>query len=370
MTSDPERLQEAKDAAADAVSVPRSRRRGRFAGLSALVLVGLLVSPPGQAVAERIGELVGIGDESSVSESNLRDPRLDEQQERVGPAIVTATGTVPETGERFEILAWAARHKRPDDLPPGVGAPTKDGELVSCMGQVYPDIGRQETGKVCIGQGPEELHVFGIGSHIVSGEEEYADNAPYSIVGTASADARRVEVTYTDASGEKADLDAHLGVMDEAVMEKTGAETPFSFFIAFLPYDGAERGDPRKPSLTRSPTLESVKVTSYDEDGSEIASQDAGAQYARALEQRERMLRVAERRNRLLEAARLAACQSYEARLPRSICDRARRIGRADPDVAELAPKLRLEEVSVGVEVKYPGGRPPLTIELESPKRG
>lgn len=287
----PSRLREAKEAVARAVSAPpdRGRSRRRSAALSAVVVAGLLLTPPGQAVAERIGELVGIGDESSVTESNLRDPRLDDQQERVGPAIVTAAGTVPGTGERFEILAWAARYKRPEGVPRGVGDPTRDGELVSCMGEVYPGIGRQETGKVCIGprQAPEKLHVFGIGDHIVHGDA-YAQDAPYEVIGTASADTRRVEVAYTDAAGEDTTLDAHLGTIDDEVMEKTGAEQPFSFFIAYLPYDGAERGDPTKPPLTRSPTLESVVVTSYDGSGAQIASTNIGARYARAVEQSQR----------------------------------------------------------------------------------
>ena len=58
------------------------------------------------------GELVGIGEPSSVTETNLRDPRLN-SQDLVGPVLVAASGTIPDTDQSFEIVAWAARKKLP-----------------------------------------------------------------------------------------------------------------------------------------------------------------------------------------------------------------------------------------------------------------
>lgn len=244
-----------------------SRWRWVAGGLAAVLLA---LSPPGQAVAERLGELVGIGETSSVTEANLRDPRLTAQQERTGPAIVTATGTVTGTNIPFEIVGWAARTKEPSiigDVPAGTA--------MTCMGTVWPTIGRQETGKWCRQEGggegvPYPFHTFGVGG---SGTHDYGPNAPYEFVGVTRPEVARLELTYRNADGDLEHGQMTLGVLDGDLLEETGGTLPFGFFEGFIPYDGAPRD---RYGFTGSSAAESAVITAYDADGNELGSDDVG----------------------------------------------------------------------------------------------
>lgn len=362
---DPTRKSEALAAIAAAVAEPIPRRRRVRSWLLALaVIAGLSLTPPGQALAGLFGDLVGIGDESSVTESDLRDPRLDSEQERVGPAIVTAQGDIPVLEEPFEILAWAARYKRPAGPSLDVGDPTRDGEIVSCMGEVFPGVGRQETGKVCIGpsQAPSALHVLGVGTaHLDTGADPPAD-APYQVIGDAGPQARRIVVTYRDNSGQDTEVDATLGVIDDQVMAKTGAETAFSFFVAFLPDDGAEN----LGGLPNSPELQSVKVTAYDAEGRVLGVNDAGADYSRALRDEQGSRRTIDETIGIPEAAaQLAICLKYGDRLPSAFCTDAGAAAIHSRQVSQLASHLSVYMTDGRATVDLPEGGT-VSAELKS----
>jgi hypothetical protein len=298
-------------------------------------LLAVSFTPPGRAIAERVGELVGIGEPSSVKEANLRDPRLTRTQELLGPVLVAATGTIPDTDQSFEIVAWAARTK-PDVLSPGeratlrarlsllkkarlegappavrdrLGAeidamerqlkadvrlvpvnPANAGQgkvqfqeqrptLLSCLGIVYPQLGRQETGKWCAEPSidtdvvTKPVHVFGLGP---MSREDFGADAPYQIVGVTEPVVERVEVTYVDERGSRVHAPVTLGRLDGELLENTGADYPFGFFAAYIPYDGAPIPT---NALTPSPALQSVHVTAFDAQGQEVGHDDAGAGY-------------------------------------------------------------------------------------------
>lgn len=260
---------------------PRSRRRRWSAGIAALLAATLALSPPGQAIAERIGELVGIGEESSVTDDNLRDPRLSSQQDRVGPAIVTATGSILGADLPFEIVGWAAREKAPTGPVWPDGADSAEGTLSTCLGVVLPTRGRQETGKWCQGEDgservPDPFHVFGGGS---SSAVVYGPNAPYEFVGATTAEVARVELAYTDDSGERRAGDTTLGMLDGELLHKTGGTLPFGFFVSQIPYDGLPRDE---FGYTGSPAAESAVITAYDEAGNALGSQKVGKRLRRA----------------------------------------------------------------------------------------
>jgi hypothetical protein len=296
-------------AESDAIGSGPGVARRTWARVALLVLAvgalaGIALTPPGRAVAERVGELVGIGEPSSVQETNLRDPRLTETQERLGPALVAASGTIPGTDQSFEIVAWAARQKprhfspaeratwrarlrllerarrdnprffrkRARRLNPGASPvpsvaelermlrertadpATGEPQLLSCLGIVYPDLGSQETGKWCAGPSTDQVissvHVFGMGGS----DPRFGPDAPYQIIGVTKPDVDRVEVTYLDETGSRVKAPVTLGRLDGELLEKTGAQIPFGFFAAFIPYDGV----PHPPdALSPSPALHS-----------------------------------------------------------------------------------------------------------------
>lgn len=285
-------------AMADAVGAPprprpwRSKLRWALAALAALLFA---VSPPGQAVAEKLGELVGIGDESTVTEPNLRDPRLTGQQDRIGPAIVTATGTVPGTDVSFEIVGWAARAKT------SAFSGAEPGATQTCLGTVWPEVGEQWTGKWCQGDDgservPYPFHTFGGGSTLPA---NYGPNAPYEFIGVTRPEVARVGLTYRDADGNLQEGPVTLGILDGKLLEKTGGNRPFGFFEAFVPYDGLPRD---KFGFTGSPAAESAVITVYDAEGRELGSQEVGAR---------------------LRQARLETTQPSQARIEAEQADRA-----------------------------------------------
>lgn len=265
----------------------RSRWRWALGGLAAVVIA---LSPPGQAVAERLGELVGIGEESSVTEPNLRDPRLTGQQDRVGPAIVVATGTVPGTDVPFEIVGWAARAKssRLSGAAPGV--------LQTCLGTVWPTIGEQYTGKWCWGEDgsesvPYPFHTFGVGGSTV---ENYGPNAPYEFIGVTRPEVARMELTYRDADGNLQQGPVTLGTLDGKLLEETGGNRPFGFFEAFVPYDGLPRN---AFGYTGSPAAESAVLTAYDADGKVLGTDEVGETLRRSRESTSDVRAAIEARN-------------------------------------------------------------------------
>lgn len=260
--------------AAQAETAGRRRRRGLARGVGGLLAAALLaVSPPGQAIADAVGDLVSVGEESSVTEPNLRDPRLEKQQERVGPAVVTATGINPAGGEPYEIVAWAARNKFSFNVP--------EGALLSCLGTVYPQVGRQFTGKWCRDQDriPGAIHVFGIGQAQSPGEPEPAPDAPYSAVGVTRADVAEVVIRYDDVEAGPQEVEATLGRIDDEIMDLTGAVHEFGFFEAFLPFDGATERSEFQGSILDSSHLASATAVALDSDGEVVGQSDIGQSY-------------------------------------------------------------------------------------------
>lgn len=255
-----------------------SGRRLALAMIAVGIAAAIALTPPGRALAERVGELVGIGEPSSVQEANLLDPRLN-GEERVGPALVAASGTVPDAnGQTFEIVAWAARRSH------GI---VRSHGIISCLGIVFPDLGSQETGKWCADPPSTDMvsgpvHVFGMSGS----DPRFGPTAPYQVVGVTQPDVSRVEVTYVDKSGSRVSAPTALGRLDGDLLEQTGAQVPFGFFAAFIPNDGAPQP---KNALTPSPFLQSVEVTAFDSQGQVVGHDDAGAEYGRLLAREHRL---------------------------------------------------------------------------------
>lgn len=265
----------------------------RLAVAAAAIIAGLFLAltPPGRDAVTWAAELVGIGEPSSVQEPDLRDPRLSEIQTRVGDALVANSGQLL-SGERFEIVAWAAverelrnapvpidpRTGKPVDVPREHGA----GEVVSCLGVVYPEVGKQETGKWCLDNALDSpIHVFGMGPD--RNLPSYGPDAPYVVIGVTEPDVASVEVTYEGAEGKGVSDQAVLGRLDGELLERVGGGRPFGFFVASIPYDGAEKvgfGE-----LPDSHSLKTLVVTAYDARGQELGRDLAGAGYEHAIEQ-------------------------------------------------------------------------------------
>jgi len=248
---------------------PTSPRRpillAAITAIVALILFGTLTGP-GRAVAEQIGKLVGIGEDSTI------DHATDNHTPASGRGVVIATGTVPD-GPAYEIVAYA--NHPPKDERKFVGG----SEVATCLSIDFPAIEKQgEFNTTCFGEGEiADLHTSG--SSDFGANSELGNAARYMVSGETSDAIASVEVTYEDAEGNRVEAPTAFGVADADVLDEVGAEYPGGEFLAFLPDDGASGG--RQPATDSESILDSVEVTAMDSAGQIVASEDWGAQLKR-----------------------------------------------------------------------------------------
>lgn len=241
----------------------RRARPSRLAklALASLAVAGVLISPPGQAVAEWMGDLIGVGEIGG-------PPSSDEQRPSGPPAsevIVFANGETP-TGERFEVVAY-----RSDDIE---GVPAENTFSGICVRTEFPDrvgqgsrdggvqLGSPGAGGVQIGL-PAGFCYAGApteqGINLGSTSGAPGDGGLITVTGEANAETGRIVVTYTDRSGEPQSVDAAVAHLGGQLGRRIGVPSvtePTTYFIAFLP-DASD---------------EEIEATAYDAEGSELAS--------------------------------------------------------------------------------------------------
>jgi hypothetical protein len=249
-------------AAERGAGAPRTSRRphvlvGATAALVAIALFGTLTGP-GRALADRLGSIVGIGDDSTL------DHASDERLPASGRGVVIATGTVPR-GPRYEIVAFANEPSAHDRQFVGGAA------VATCLSLDFPAIeDRPDYNTTCFG-GDEQADLHTSGSTDYGPDSELGDGVRYTLSGETTDAVASIRVTYRDAGGEQVEAPVAYGIADAAVLDQIGSDYPGGEFVAFIPDDGAPH------SATAGPTvLDSVEVTALDADGTIVAADDWG----------------------------------------------------------------------------------------------
>lgn len=270
----------------------RPRRQSRWAAgiVAAVALVGLSLTPPGRAIAEGVGELVGIGGKSSLDHSK------NENVPAAGAAVVIDAGTLPGSDQPYEITAYRSRepkHELPrrQDVPTPRPIPEQSSRApISCISLDLPGIenrSQAEFSTICVDAEESDDYTLSASGFSEDTAGTYGEAARFRVSGLTGEDAAEVEVTYVDpATGSRIKAPVIYGRLADTVAEQIDAPARFGHFIAFIPDDGIKVSFNRGGSAAH-PFVETIEVRAFDDAGEEIAVDRFGQDLAK-LEQRAR----------------------------------------------------------------------------------
>lgn len=346
-------LKTADRAVAQAGRASRSRRR-KVMGMGLVAAALLALSPPGQSLAESVGELVGIGEPATLPAKEFGDTISR------GQPLVLATGTAPG-GDRYEIVVGSAVFAERKGLPADAG-----GEK-TCLTVDIPKEPSFGTVEFCVDPGDEEF----LGSGDVLDGVNYADasgvlapKARYVFSALLSPEIARVELSYENDEGERVQAPTDVGVVDERIRDLIGTDDSVAYMVGFVPDDGlgpfpslrgGEPGQRSEPGV-----LGTIELTGYDAAGHEIASNHFGSRFSRQLSEILRLKRTSRRPepSRNEQIAEIALCWRLAAKAHDvGWCKRAQKAAAADPSLAQAANELEVSEADGVFSVRLPGGR-------------
>lgn len=239
---------------------PRSQRKWLAGALGAVFVAAMLsLTPPGRAIAEDVGQLVGIGEPSSFDQSAISDLPAS------GPGLVLASGTIPGSEQPYELVGYASEETSQGGSP----------GPMSCLNFDLPGLDKpSEAGfnRVCVG-GPQRRTLDTSG--FTDAEDTLGPDARYWVEGLVSPEVSRVEVTYEDADGERQQAPVVLGMLTDEIADQVGAPVELGRFLGFMPDDGIA-SSAVGASPDEHPFLETIEVRAFDADGNEIATQPFG----------------------------------------------------------------------------------------------
>jgi hypothetical protein len=223
--------------------------RVQKASLGGGLAVLLALTPPVQALAERLGELVGIGD----------DPTVEKRVSHVGTAeetgaVVIGSGTSP-SGAPVELVAFK------------VVAETGQVERVqrTCYAFDLPPE-KRSNGSCPVGT-PERFADV----RMIAAAQPLTPESQLVIQGVTSADTAQVEVSYQDSDGTISAAPTLFSKLTAPLARRIGSDERGGFFIAFLP----ELLPPDLIALERDQVetvAEGIRLTGSSEDGEELWS--------------------------------------------------------------------------------------------------
>jgi hypothetical protein len=249
-----------------------SRRRSRRRVLATACAAGLvavsLVTAPGRAASDAVGEWLGLaepGDPPSVDAPRLRgglgiDP--------IG-SVVIASGRAPD-GARYEFVHESIAE--PGRMGPGPE------DLQHCLNLEWPDA---RTGQIspqfgCYPTFPPPV----VDEAVVKWQGAMFDptyTRDVQIAGLARADVAQVRILYRDEHGAMRDAPVDFARVSSPVRDRVGAGGPVGVFIAFLPQAWLGYGalyDPRHcPPREHGYDPDAIEVIAYDDRGEVIASE-------------------------------------------------------------------------------------------------
>jgi hypothetical protein len=201
------------------------RMRPAFIAAAAVAAVGgFALTPPGQAVTDEIGELVGIAEVGG-------PPTESSQVGNFDPAsgqIVLATGATSDDVP-FEIVAY-----RSDRSISG----RQDSTI--CVNVEFPTVNAQQVESCYAGA----LRYGGVCCSSLVHRDD-ASTVP-RVVGEVRPGVERVQATYVASDGTERSVEATIGMITPEFAERLAVEHPSGKFIASLP-DLAEQPDLPEP---------------------------------------------------------------------------------------------------------------------------
>jgi hypothetical protein len=229
---------EAERAASGAGS--RRTRRGLpplrqpLAGVAATALLVLVVllTPPGRAASAWVGDLVGIGDVGGAPSAPKQGGFI-----KGGTAVVVDNGTAPD-GSRYEWVAFQCKADLRDE-----GLDTNFEGIGLAL--QWPGVRDHEGGGSCesLEDRPRPGAFVTHGVHIVPSQFKGVAEPDLVISGATGPDVDRVRVIYRDGDGDPRDLPLDFARVEGKLQQLASRPERMSTFVAFLPGEVAARDE-------------------------------------------------------------------------------------------------------------------------------
>lgn len=248
-------------------------------GAAALAVAFLTFTQPGRALAQHIGELVGIVEPASI------DQRAHLPFDPAGRAVALATGTTPD-GVPFEIVAYEEKGPSPKELSellprlePGASASDRGIGPETCVGVDIRAARASAGGINCVSE-PENRTV---GMDYLSPYPRREPAIALQMGGPTQANVARVEVTY-EQGNRLTQAPTTLGVLTPEIAAEIGAEQTLGYWTAFLPRR-AQTGIGVGRAITSRDGLliDSITITAFDAQGTALRRIAWGHEYLRPL---------------------------------------------------------------------------------------
>jgi hypothetical protein len=212
----------------------RPRRRAFQIALATALLGAALLSPPGRAATDWVGDLVGIGDVGGKPTKKHREDQAP------GPAIVINNGFAPD-GTRYEWVVYHCRHDfRPEGMP---GAINGYGVSLEWPGQSPDSGGGSCEDRGGPDEGPAPLFQE-LGTQIVPSQFKGVAKPDLMVSGATDKRVRGVRIVYVDATGKRHRLRVDFERIDRKLRGKIVANPRLGgTFVAFIPGAWAARDE-------------------------------------------------------------------------------------------------------------------------------
>jgi len=230
----------------------RIRRRRAIAAVGITVAALVALTPAGHAVAERLGDLVGIGDEPSEVHGRT--------------AVVIGTGKEKEYP--YEIVASSAgfnRIERPGDPP------------VVCISVEFPGVSGVQAANCLTGAAKAALPERLIDPIAYGAPSSLYPDAELIIQGLAVPEVESMELAYTSVDGTQSEAPVSVSYLGGALSEQIGVDEETRFFVAFIPADVLEapaRADGPLTIENATQALADIQITANDASGHVLATKD------------------------------------------------------------------------------------------------
>lgn len=263
---------------------PRPSLDGRVLAVIAAVALAvgtfLTLTPTGRAIAGDIGELVGIGDESTVSHAPGSGAPLATRQD----PIVIKTGETP-AGVPFEMVAFLG-----DAIQaPVVPAPGQGGQAAgeASRGGEHQASAEQATEPLCITLDfPDQQRPFGtaactygrsfgvpFGIPTINQASHAGSSVALQAEGMTGSGVARVSVSYQEPGAGRVEAPVVHGRIDSDLAARVGGGQGAGYYVAFLPAGVFPDDD--------ADAMKSLRIVAYDDAGKAVKELDYGPIYER-----------------------------------------------------------------------------------------
>jgi hypothetical protein len=196
-----------------------------------LLVVVVLLTPPGRAASAWVGELVGIGDVGGPPTREDRGPGTSQE-------VVIDNGRAPD-GTRYEWVAYRCefdmREQGQPDVVRGIGVSLE-----------WPGAQGPGGGGSCeegTGAHDRDNAFTSHGVHILPSQFKGAERPGLVISGSTGPSVHRVKIVYTDSLGETHELPIDFTRVEGKLRELAHRSEALGTFMAFIPGDWAARDE-------------------------------------------------------------------------------------------------------------------------------